>query len=771
MLGVDSYPTPDIRDLLTFTEVDSRNKKYNEPAYGSLYSVVHPDRHDKYANHKLVLVTPADENGQVKWYFAADRADQGAYNFQYQEPEASSGGSPSYTRTYFLLREDVGDYFDECNYVAAVTEVIGVAATGRYAGLLPPSDGDIVTIGTDVITYTLDGVGFSANAIDASVATATINAVTFAIALKEFVNGESSSQTGWSFPSRSFSTAVTAVNTLATVVDLTADATGVSGNSVVTTTDITSASWVAATLEGGVDAVTDVAASAYLGITLQLGGNTVTCGEVITFTFNGSAPWATNAINLDSGVPGADAGGASFAIALKEFINGESSSQAWYSFPASVYSTAVTATVDGSSITVTATATGTAGNSIAVSDTLFSGAWLEESGGSSTSFLVGGVTNIVAESGHPAGSDYLAPGSADPDLSFNPEWCDFVYTSQKVLRVPEKELDSRYILVQRTFEKHCAKSGKRLNNRTGLLEDYTNQIVLNSDLATSGIDSNGVATTSSPLNCDFSMQTTSTVRPLTTLSYDSTINYSWPAVLDYVDMLSWSLLDGSSSRYYPRLVWKRNAYNGPTRVTIKETWSKNPPTVPEIVTLETTAVLFACPLYSVNTGPCLHEEAWFNCGFGTNDPVWKWQNVVRSTSATEYTDWPTDPFIAAATVTNTNGGFLLRTLTINGRPPAYSAPSAPLVAGFAVAPYATGSTSIKMVASLGGASVLPVSFYFSETSGNPGGADSGWQTSNTYTNTGLSAGTQYTYTVKMRDGDVPPTEGPESAAAVATTDA
>ena len=75
-----------------------------------------------------------------------------------------------------------------------------------------------------------------------------------------------------------------------------------------------------------------------------------------------------------------------------------------------------------------------------------------------------------------------------------------------------------------------------------------------------------------------------------------------------------------------------------------------------------------------------------------------------------------------------------------------------------------------MVASLGGASVLPVSFYFSETSGNPGGADSGWLTSNTYTNTGLSAGTQYTYTVKMRDGDVPPTEGLESSAAVATTD-
>ena len=630
MIPVLSYETPDIRDLIVYLEVQSQHANYNAPTYGSLYA----GPGTKYATYELVYVSTVDENGVVKWFYAAPRSGQGAYNFKHGTPPASSGGFPSYSRTYFVPRSNVGDYFDGCSYVAPVT---------------------------------------------------------------------------------------------------------------------------------------GVAASAYLGITLQLGGNTVTCGEVITFTLDGNAPWATNAINLDSGVSGADAGGASFAIALKEFINGESSSQAWYSFPASVYSTAVTATVDGSSITVTATATGIAGNSIAVSDTLFSGAWLEESGGSAATFLVGGVDTVV-ESGQPAGSSYLAPGAADPDLSYNPEWCGYSFTSQEVSRVPNKELDSLYVLITRNFENLCTQSGQRLNNRTGELESFTNQVVPNADLATSGINSDGVATTSSPINCDFSMQTTSTVRPITTLSYDSTINYSWPAVLDYVDMLSWSLLDGSSSRYYPRLVWKRNAYNGPTRVTITETWSKNPPTVPEIVTLETTAVLFACPLYSVNTGPCLHEEAWFNCGFGTNDPVWKWQNVVRSTSATRYTDWPTGPFIAAATVTNTNGGFLLRTLTINGRPPAYSAPSAPLVAGFAVAPYATGSTSIKMVASLGGASVLPVSFYFSETSGNPGGADSGWQTSNTYTNTGLSAGTQYTYTVKMRDGDVPPTEGPESSAAVATTD-
>ena len=579
MIPVLSYETPDIRDLIVYLEVQSQHANYNAPTYGSLYA----GPGTKYATYELVYVSTVDENGVVKWFYAAPRSGQGAYNFKHGTPPASSGGFPSYSRTYFVPRSNVGDYFDGCELETFTTSVTPGSLTPP---LLPPHQ---------------DQTGFF-------------------------------------------------------LVD-------------------------------------DVPSFATIGDSVNISG-------------------------ADSYVASGD-----YIIGSGTFVLGGSSS---------LY-------VDG----------------------------IVSLSGAAPSGVVVKFTDSSVGS---AGSAYLAPGAADPDLSYNPEWCGYSFTSQEVSRVPNKELDSLYVLITRNFENLCTQSGQRLNNRTGELESFTNQVVPNADLATSGINSDGVATTSSPINCDFSMQTTSTVRPITTLSYDSTINYSWPAVLDYVDMISWALLDGSR-RYYPRLAWKRNAYNGPTRVTITETWSKNPPTVPEIVTLETTAVLFACPLYSVNTGPCLHEETWFNCGFGTNDPVWKWQNVYRSTSATEYTDWPTDPFIAGATVTNANGGFLLRTLTINGRPPAYSVPPEDLVATFAVAPYATGSTSLKMVASLGGASVLPTSFYFSETSGNPGGADSGWQTSNTYTNTGLSAGTQYTYTVKMRDGDVPPTEGPESAAAVATTDA
>jgi len=44
-----------------------------------------------------------------------------------------------------------------------------------------------------------------------------------------------------------------------------------------------------------------------------------------------------------------------------------------------------------------------------------------------------------------------------------------------------------------------------------------------------------------------------------------------------------------------------------------------------------------------------------------------------------------------------------------------------------------------------------VEYNFDETSGNPGGSDSSWQSSSSYTDSGLDADTQYTYRVQMRD--------------------
>jgi len=85
------------------------------------------------------------------------------------------------------------------------------------------------------------------------------------------------------------------------------------------------------------------------------------------------------------------------------------------------------------------------------------------------------------------------------------------------------------------------------------------------------------------------------------------------------------------------------------------------------------------------------------------------------------------------------------------------------------APYAAGPTSVAMVATTA-SDPCGVQYYFEETSGNPGGSDSGWQYSTTYVDTGLDDRTQYTYTVKARDISVNYNETAASVAASATTE-
>ena len=77
-------------------------------------------------------------------------------------------------------------------------------------------------------------------------------------------------------------------------------------------------------------------------------------------------------------------------------------------------------------------------------------------------------------------------------------------------------------------------------------------------------------------------------------------------------------------------------------------------------------------------------------------------------------------------------------------------------------PYAASSTSISMVATTATDSVSPpVSYLFdfvSSPTGGSGGSDSSWQSSTSYTDTGLQANHQYGYRVKARDSASTPNE-------------
>ena len=93
-------------------------------------------------------------------------------------------------------------------------------------------------------------------------------------------------------------------------------------------------------------------------------------------------------------------------------------------------------------------------------------------------------------------------------------------------------------------------------------------------------------------------------------------------------------------------------------------------------------------------------------------------------------------------------------------------PPSPATMSFATAPYATGDSSIAMIATTA-TDISGVEYYFTCTAG--GGDDSGWQDSTSYEDTGLTPATGYTYTVKARDLSVNYNETAASGPASATT--
>jgi hypothetical protein len=94
-----TFATPAIDDLIFYELKDSKMPENAAVAYGTK----HPDR-NKYPDHVLVYIAPAMEPDPdwVRWYYAAERADQDDYNFEID-------GDEYLTRTYIVPRADYLD--------------------------------------------------------------------------------------------------------------------------------------------------------------------------------------------------------------------------------------------------------------------------------------------------------------------------------------------------------------------------------------------------------------------------------------------------------------------------------------------------------------------------------------------------------------------------------------------------------------------------------------------------------------------------------------
>lgn len=90
------WPTPEREDLLFYVEVNNKTKtgKNKKWAYGDAFwdAVTYP-------NHKLVYVTPENEQNIHRRYYASDRINQDSYNYEID-------GSDRLVRSYLVKRSD-----------------------------------------------------------------------------------------------------------------------------------------------------------------------------------------------------------------------------------------------------------------------------------------------------------------------------------------------------------------------------------------------------------------------------------------------------------------------------------------------------------------------------------------------------------------------------------------------------------------------------------------------------------------------------------------
>jgi hypothetical protein len=172
--------------------------------------------------------------------------------------------------------------------------------------------------------------------------------------------------------------------------------------------------------------------------------------------------------------------------------------------------------------------------------------------------------------------------------------------------------------------------------------------------------------------------------------------------------------------------------------------------------------------YSSNGGTNWSTVASYVSGTNFNNSVFYNKTVTILESSYAFTNNAKIRFICDATSNSTTDDVYIDEIVVYGYDD--EDPPVPNPATFATAPVAINPTTITMTATTGTDDTGPVEYYFAETSGNPGGSNSGWQSNPIYNDNGLNPGTQYTYTVQMRDslGNTGIVSSPQSATTLVT---
>lgn len=273
-----------------------------------------------------------------------------------------------------------------------------------------------------------------------------------------------------------------------------------------------------------------------------------------------------------------------------------------------------------------------------------------------------------------------AAGAVMPDTPEGVFVGAYVLAERKEIRTNDPKIDSLFVIDQQTFVQKTSQIQIDYDEQFGGVLPMIQTLYYSTEVVTGGFTAAQLFAAST--NAYWGLQSTGIFRDGkqistdwyvimeirviaqsmidTGRSYYTTMNYSWPGVLHLVDMDIWPRRDGGSHTY-ANLLWDKERYSGPCKALVTQIFSVTSPGTNAPTVLEPLPIIVSSPFFSIEIGPCLHNEIEFVIGPGPDHPIFEYLSGIYNFPATKQTDWPSS-VLASDEVTPYKGGFL-RTIT------------------------------------------------------------------------------------------------------------
>jgi hypothetical protein len=149
---------------------------------------------------------------------------------------------------------------------------------------------------------------------------------------------------------------------------------------------------------------------------------------------------------------------------------------------------------------------------------------------------------------------------------------------------------------------------------------------------------------------------------ITVNDYNTTEDFSWPAVFGGVRVYSYDLRNGGFE-VYAEPYFTKEAYRGPCRARVLVTWSAAEHIVSEPKVMQPLPISVNTPFYRWAVGPCLHPAGTITAVTGNHPKYALNAGIAAEWDETSPTEWP-DSVLAVDEQKPYRGGWLRTEVTI-----------------------------------------------------------------------------------------------------------